>query len=97
VKRILVLIALAMSGCTEYVPTSEVSKPTPIVIGMKYLGPASSGIEGDPINGCRVYAFKLEGYFQTAVYCPSGRISTASAAHQKSDDDDTAATQTSAQ
>lgn len=87
-KFALIVLALVASSCKEYVPTSEASRPNPMPVGMKYLGTASTGIDGDPMNGCRVYAFKLEGYYQTAVYCPSGRVSTASAAHEKSSDDD---------
>jgi hypothetical protein len=90
---LLAVLLLTLSGCSDYVADTRLSNAVsaPTSVQMKYVGLATTGAEGDPINGCRVYVFRVESYYQTAVYCGTGRVMTASASHQKSDDDDSSA------
>lgn len=93
--------SLLLSACVNTVPSTSVSEggrfPAPSVVRMKYLGTAAVEDGTDPINACRVYVFKVEEYYQTAVWCPNGRAVTSSAGHQKQAADDVAATTSAAQ
>lgn len=82
------------SACSSVPNTHVYSSPQAIPVPIRYVGPAQAGDSADPINGCRVYAFRLDTYIQTAILCPNGHVTTASAAHE--DDDATTAAATSA-
>jgi hypothetical protein len=73
----LVLASLLLVGCDDAVPSTTIYKdgkfPPPGPVAMKYLGTAKADDANDPINGCRVYVFKVEDYIQTAVLC-NGRV-----------------------
>lgn len=77
---------LILAGCGDgNVPNTNTGDQEQAV-HMKYVGNAFSG-DRDPINGCRVYAFQLNGYYQTAILC-HGAAMTASASHQRRDEED---------
>ena len=91
----LTIVALFLAGCESTVPSTTIDKngkfPPPGPVAMKYLGHAKADDANDPINGCRVYVFKIEDYIQTAILC-NGQVTTASAHHQaKKKKDDSSA------
>ena len=90
----LIFAALLLVGCEDTVPSTTVSAkdkdgklPPPQKVEMMYLGPAHVEDSNDPMNGCRVYVYKIEGYIQTAILC-NGKVLTSSAHHQKKKSDD---------
>jgi len=82
-------LALLMISCEDGgTPDTQVNTTTGnSTIEMRPLGVAHAGLN-EPINGCKVYAFKIEGFYQTAVYCKNGTVTTASAHHEKTDKDE---------
>jgi len=89
-KRILSIGLLILAGCTPIthhttVPTNATwhdrDTHAPQRVEMSYAGPAYAG-EGDPINECRVYVYKMNSYVQTAILCKKSAAATASGAHQ---------------
>lgn len=86
------VMLMALAACSNTVPDASVSVhgvfPQPSDVQVKYLGPARSDQEGDPISGCRVYVFRVEGYYQTAVWCPNGKASVSSSGHERKSADD---------
>jgi len=93
VASILVLFTIAMVGCSSTVPSTDIIArdgkfPPPQAVQMKYLGSATTDDTNDPMSGCRVYVFKVDGYYQTAVLCPIGKVTTGSAGHEKKKNDD---------
>jgi hypothetical protein len=74
-KKLLLLLPLVlMIGCgNDGVPSTSLTKDgnpaIPQPVNMKYIGPAKVDDAKDVINGCRVYVFKVEDYYHTAVLC----------------------------
>ncbi len=84
-KTLLVLPALlVLAGCDDLPDNKSGSGNTaPGVVNMKFLGTAQAG-PGEPINGCRVYGFSVNGDTQTAVMC--GNKVTVASGSKKHDD-----------
>lgn len=94
----LILAALFLVGCDDNLVSTNTNGtdkngkdtfPAPQNVQMHYLGPAKvmNNDASDPMNGCRVYAFKVNDYVQTAVMC-GNKVTVSSAAHQKKKKDD---------
>lgn len=84
-KIVLMLSLLALCACNNLPNTnSSAAVQAPTVVAMRYVGTASIANRADPMNGCRVYAYQMDGYVQTAVLC-KGEVTTASNHNQVSD------------
>lgn len=76
--------AFFLCGCNN-LPNTTSNVRGEQAVQMRFIGIATAG-SGDPINGCRVYAFQMNGYTQTAILC-KGVVTTASNHHESDDND----------
>lgn len=94
-KKTIAASLLLLAGCSSLPDTTSDNtiKKGPQTVKMIYIGAAraSSDEVADPINGCRVYAFTLDSYTQTAILCRNGQVTVGSSHHQKSNNDAIAA------